>query len=310
MALPLLLLSGGPGLLSLCALLALVALLVWALYVRTDYVMPIRAHMTFFQHAREFAARLKRVLALYVFWTAAFLMLRFEATTWRGFRFAAPVFDMFHNTAAGVYHAIAQDQLPDGVRVLVTTPTGGVAAHLQIALLLASLLTMPALLFEVWAFFGPGLQARERRALARALPAALALFLAGAAFAYVFIVPFMLRTLYAFAAPLDAATFVEADALVGTVTTFCALFGLAFQLPLVLVMLVRLGAVEPESYLRKWRHVTVGIFIVAAVVTDPTLVSQLLVAAVLLVLYWGGVAISYMARPSTAPALRKAAAAP
>jgi sec-independent protein translocase protein TatC len=185
-----------------------------------------------------------------------------------------------------------------------------VAAQIQVAFLLGFLLAFPALVYEAWAFFSPALEPRERRALGRSLPIAGLLFVTGATFAYVYIVPTLFRVLYAFAGPIEAAQYLTAGALVGTLATFALLFGLAFELPLVMVLLVRLRVVSPSAYLRKWRHVTVAIFVLAALVTDPTVVSQILVAALLLALYWSGVLLSFLARPITAPAAQPKAAGP
>jgi sec-independent protein translocase protein TatC len=265
--------------------------------------------MRFTHHLRELRARILRLLALFAVWTTIFLTFRFETRQAYRLAFAVPVADVFDNAAARAYESLARALVPPGVDLIVTRPTEAVAAQLQVAFLLGFVLVLPALLFELWAFFTPALREREARALGRTLPVALVLFLSGATFAYYTIVPFMFRAFYAFADPLGARAFLSAGSLVGTVVAFALVFGLAFELPLTLVLLVRLGVVDPHAYVRHWRGVTFGIFVLAAVVTDPTLVSQLLVGAILLGLYWAGVGASFLARPAaSAPANSRAAA--
>jgi sec-independent protein translocase protein TatC len=285
--------------LGLALVLAVSAGLVLLLYARRSYLAPTRVPVSVSQHLRELGARLTRIVLLFAYWTALFTTVRFEAFRWRGLTLATPVWDIFDNTSARIYAHLAEALLPEGVQIVVTRPTEAVMAQIQISLLLAFILALPALAFEAWAFFGPGLEPRERRLLGRALPFSALLFLAGVAFSYRFITPLLLKVLYAFAGPLGALPLMSAGALVGTFVTFALVFGLAFQLPLVMALLVRFRFTTPQAYIRRWRHATIVIFVVAALVTDPTLVSQLIISGLLLVLYWGGVALSYLARPAS-----------
>ncbi len=303
---PIVLVAGiAAPLAALAATLLAAAALLWLLYGRSQPVLPVRRAMPFLQHLSELGARIKRLTFLFLFWVAAFLLFRFERFHMGPVPLATPIFDMFDNTAARVYAAIAQTTVPPNVQLIVSRPTEAVMVHVEIALLLAFVILLPAVCFELWAFFSPGLENRERGILVRAFPYALVLFVAGATFAFLFIVPLLLRTLYAFANPIGAVEFLSVGALVGTVITFALIFGLAFELPLVMVVLVRMRVTTPRLYLRYWRHTTVGIFIVAAIVTDPTVVSQLIVASLLLALYWGGFLVSYALRPTSRDATAK-----
>jgi len=284
-----------PSLGALLALLGLTVLVYVLLYRRR--ILPNRAPMGFLDHLRELGARFGRVGLLFLYWTVVFTAVRFDRFTFAGVPLAAPAWDLFDNAAARIYLLLARTSLPPDVHIIVTRPTEAVAAQLEISCIVGFLLVFPALAYEAWAFFSPALDDRERRVLARALPVAGVLFVAGAVFAYLYVVPVLFRVLYAFATPLGATAFLSAGALVGTLATFAVLFGFAFELPLVMVLLVRVGVAQPAMYLRRWRHVTVAIFVVAALVTDPTVVSQAIVAAMLLGLYWSGVGLSFLARP-------------
>lgn len=286
---------------ALAATLLALILLAYLLYAKLPPVLPSRQAMGFLDHATELRNRLIRVFGLLGFWIVLLLTFRFQPLPLGPLTLAYPVPGVYDNAASRIYLFLANLNVPPGTQLIVTNPTEAVAAQLEVALLLGLLLTFPVLAYEAWAFFGPGLRARERRFLARIFPVSFLLFLAGAAFGLALMGPLLFRVLYAFARPLGAVQFLSAGSLVGTLTTMALIFGLAFQLPLVMVALVRFGLVAPTLWLRYWRHATLLIFLVAAIVTDPTLLSQMIVGIVLLGLYWGGVAASFLARPSPAP---------
>lgn len=308
-------LAAAPGLPSpeaafaaLAAFLGVSIAWAWVLYARLRPVLPRTGSMRFLDHLDELRVRLLRVAGILAYWLVVFTAFRFRPVALGPMTVVEPVLDVFDNAAARVYAALAANVVPPGVQLVVTQPLEAVGAQIQVAFLLAFVVGLPAILFELWAFLGPGLQARERRLLARVLPAAVGLFLAGAAFAYGLVVPLLLRVFYAFADPLGAVAFLSVGSLVGMVVLFAFLFGLAFELPLVLALLVTLRVTSPRLYLEYGRHATLLLFVVAALVTDPTLVSFLIVGGVLCGLYWGGVLLSFAVRPPRLP-LRTAARA-
>lgn len=290
--------SGDPGAAAaFAALLAASAVVIGIIYRRRELGAPARGPMRFLEHLRELGSRVIRVALVFGYWLVLVTTFRFDPARWHGLPVARPVADLFDNTTAQLYLLLARTSLPSDVRIIVTRPTEALGAQLEVGLMLSAVLTLPALFFEVWAFLSPALKAKERRLLARSIPLAGLLFLAGAVFSYLFLVPLLFQVLYAFAAPLGAERFLAAGALVGMLAVMAAIFGVAFELPLVMAILVRFGLVRPQIYLKYWRHATVAIAVVAAVVTaDPTLVSQVIVGSVMLVLYWGGVALSFTVR--------------
>lgn len=283
---------------SLGLFVGLFVLVHWFAYARLKPVLPIRRPLTFLQHLHEVRQRLARLATLYAYWVLVLASVRFDRVSVQGGQLVAPTLTLYDAVAAQFYAALARDLVPPGVQLIVSSPTEAVGAQLAVALLLGLFLLFPLLLYEVWAFAAPALERREERFLLRTAPLALFLFLVGAAFAYIFVMPLLLEVLYAFAPPLGAVQFLSAGALVGTVTTLMLVFGLAFQLPLLMASLVRFRLLTPHHYLKYWRHATLAIFIVAAFVTDPTLVSQLIVGALLLLLYWGGVGLAFLVHRS------------
>lgn len=192
------------------------------------------------------------------------------------------------NIAGQAFHRIAADLVPAGVELVVVRPIDGFLAEVTIAIGLAVLLTSPLLVAQVGGFVLPALQERERRALRNAvLPVAL-LFIAGAAFAYAYVMPFLLKTLYGYGTALGATPLLQVSELITMTVGLMAIMGLAFQTPVVMVVATRIGLVDAKTWRHGWRHATVAILILSALVTDPTIVSQLMVAGPLLALYAAG----------------------
>lgn len=295
--------DAGPAqaLLGLGLVLATACALTAILYGRGKSVLPVRTPVHFNQHLKELSQRLVRVTILFLYWSLLFVTLRFQRQATPLGAIPAPVLDIYDNAAARIYQQLAHLAVPPNVDVVVLHPMDAIATQLQIALLLGFTLTLPAIAYEVWAFFHPGLTHRERNAVARSLPFIIVLFVAGAVFGAGVIAPFLIETLYGFAAPLGAAPLIEAPSLVGTLVAFAFAFGLAFQTPLVLVLLVRLRVTTPRRLASAWRHVTVASLVLGAFFTDPTIISQIFVAGVLLVLYWGGVGVAWLLQPAVAP---------
>ncbi len=203
-----------------------------------------------------------------------------------------------HNMAAQAFGRMTADLVPPDVQLVVVRPIDGFMAELTIAFGLGALLAMPVIVTQMAGFVGPALKEKEKRFLrAAAIPIVL-LFVAGATFAYVFVLPFLLETLYGYGSALGAQPLLQVSELVSFAVGLMVIMGIAFQLPLVMFALSRIGLVEPRTWARLWRHALVVILLASAVITDPTIVSQLMVAAPLMVLYGLGVAAAYV-RPAS-----------
>lgn len=282
----------------LAVTIALVASVAWLLYVRLGPARPRLDPMPYLEHLEELRLRILRSGILVILWSGLFFSTRFNAFWIGPLPLGHPAPSLYDTAAAQTYQWVAATTVPSGVQLLVSSPLEAVGAQMEVALLLGLFVSLPLVLYEAWAFFSPGLGSREQRFLRRAAPAAFLLFLAGAAFGMFFVVPTLFAILYGFAAPLGAVTFISVGTLVGTVTTLILLFGAAFELPLAMAALVRLGFVRPHAYLHKWRHATIAIFLVAALASDPTLASQLIIGTMLFALYWAGVLLGFLSEPA------------
>ena len=198
-----------------------------------------------------------------------------------------------------LYAFLAQpllDKLPSGGQLIAVEVASPFFAPIKLAFFVAVVVAMPWLLYQLWAFVAPGLYQRERRLAMPLLASALVLFYAGCAFAYFLVLPAVFGFL-ASVTPAGVAMMTDINAYLDFVLVIFLAFGASFELPVALVILVLLGWVTPKQ-LREWRgYAIVGIFVVAAVITPPDVISQLLLAIPMVVLYEAGIlAASALAR--------------
>jgi sec-independent protein translocase protein TatC len=158
---------------------------------------------------------------------------------------------------------------------------------LKIALLLGFLAALPLNVFKVWQFVSPGLFARERKTAAPLVAMSIALFYCGAAFAYLIMVKLSVAFLFKLK-PASVIATVRMGSYVSFVAKFVVTFGLVFQLPLVLAVLAWMGVLPSRVLKKGWRYAIVIVLILAAVLTPPDIVSQILMAVPVLALYWIG----------------------
>ena len=179
-------------------------------------------------------------------------------------------------------------KLPAGGQLIAVEVASPFFAPLKLAFFVAVVVAMPWLLYQAWAFVAPGLYAREKRLAWPLLASALVLFYAGCAFAFFLVLP----TVFGFLAqvtPEGVAMMTDINAYLDFVLVIFLAFGLSFELPVALVILVLLGWVTPAQ-LREWRgYAIVGVFVLAAIVTPPDVVSQLLLAIPMVLLYELGI---------------------
>jgi sec-independent protein translocase protein TatC len=157
----------------------------------------------------------------------------------------------------------------------------------KIALLLGFLVALPLNVFKVWQFVSPGLFSRERKAAGPLVAMSIALFYCGAAFAYLVMVKLSVAFLFRLK-PASVVATVRMGSYVSFVTKFVLTFGLVFQLPLALAVLAWMGVLPSRVLKKGWRYAIVIVLVMAAVLTPPDVISQLLMAVPVLALYWIG----------------------
>lgn len=186
--------------------------------------------------------------------------------------------------------------LPQGGQMIATDVVGVFLVPVKVTLMLAFLIALPVVLWQAWAFIAPGLYQHERSLAVPLMVASLGLFAAGMAFAYFVVFPSVF-TFMAAIAPEGVAWMTDIDKYLSFVLTTFLAFGLTFEVPVVVIVLVRMGIVSLEK-LRAWRpYVIVGAFVIGAIFTPPDIMSQVLLAVPLWLLYELGLLLAQFIKP-------------
>ena len=199
----------------------------------------------------------------------------------------------FANTLYGLLAQPLLDKLPKGGQLIATQVASPFFAPMKLAFFAALMIAMPWLLYQAWAFVAPGLYKREKKLALPLLASALTLFYAGCAFAYFLVLPMVFGFL-ARVTPDGVAMMTDISSYLDFVLVLFLAFGLAFELPVALVILVLLGWVTPAQLREGRGYAVVGIFVIAAIVTPPDVISQLMLAIPMCLLYEAGIIASRM----------------
>ncbi len=176
------------------------------------------------------------------------------------------------------------EALPEGTKMVAIGVITPFMVPLKVTMMVAFVLALPIVLYQAWAFIAPGLYAHEKRLGVPLIVASTVLFMAGMAFCYFFVFGQVFKFIASFA-PKSITPAPDIEAYLSFVLTMFVAFGLAFEVPVALVVLVRMGVVTVAK-LKEWRsYFIVGAFVIAAVVTPPDVVSQLALAIPMCLLY-------------------------
>jgi sec-independent protein translocase protein TatC len=187
--------------------------------------------------------------------------------------------------------------LPQGATMIATDVTGTFLVPLKVTLMAGFLIALPYVLYQAWAFVAPGLYQHEKRLALPVIVSSFAFFLVGMAFAYFVVFPVAFG-FFASYTPAGVQMMTDIDKYLSFVLTMFIAFGVTFETPVVVVVLVRLGIVPLEKLKAARPYVVVGAFVVGAVFTPPDVISQLLLAIPLWLLYEVGL---FIARFVSAP---------
>ncbi len=178
--------------------------------------------------------------------------------------------------------------LPTGATMIATEVASPFFAPMKLAGILAAVLSMPWTLYQVWAFVAPGLYRNEQRFVMPLMVSSTLLFYGGIAFAYFFVLPAVFHFMVGIA-PDGVAVMTDINKYLDFVLSIFLAFGIAFETPVAIVLLVATGFVTTAQLRAQRQYVLVGAFVVAAVLTPPDVLSQLLLAIPAYILYEIGI---------------------
>jgi len=206
--------------------------------------------------------------------------------------------------APDIFHLLAKpmlDALPKGTHMIVTDVTGSFFVPIKVTFMVSFVLALPIVIYQIWMFVAPGLYQHEKRLILPLVISTYSLFLVGMAFAYFIVFPTVFSFMVQYNAPLGAEMSTDIDKYLSfAMATFLA-FGLTFEVPVVVVVLVKLGMVTIAKLKAIRSYVIVGAFVVAAIVTPPDILSQLLLAIPLCILYELGILLARFYEPVKMP---------
>ncbi len=186
--------------------------------------------------------------------------------------------------------------LPAGATMIATDVTGTFLVPLKVTLMAAFLLALPYVLWQMWAFVAPGLYQHEKKLAVPVILSSFVFFLIGMAFAYFVVFPVAFG-FFAGYAPVGVQMMTDIDKYLSFVLTMFIAFGVTFETPIVVIVLVRMGVVTLQQLKSIRSYVIVGAFVVGAIFTPPDVISQLLLAVPLCLLYELGILLARFAVP-------------
>ena len=201
--------------------------------------------------------------------------------------------------ASAIYDLLAAPMLaslPQGTKMIATGVITPFMVPMKVTMMAAFVVSLPVVLYQVWAFVAPGLYRHEQRLALPLIVSSSLLFIGGMAFCY-FVV---FKSIFAFIAsfaPQSITPAPDIEAYLSFVMTMFLAFGVTFEVPVAVVLLVRMGIVTVAKLKESRGYVVVGAFVIAAVVTPPDVVSQFLLAVPLCVLYEVGILVARGVKP-------------
>ncbi len=204
------------------------------------------------------------------------------------------VFIAFFPFANKIYAYLAtplMSQLPAGGQMIATSVTTPFFVPMKVAMMAAFLVSLPHTLYQIWAFIAPGLYAHEKKLMVPMIISSCFLFLCGMAFAFFLVFPVVFGFIVG-TAPEGVAVMTDIGEYLDFVLTLFFAFGIAFEVPIAVVLAVRFGWVTVAALKEARGYVIVGAFVIGAIFTPPDIISQFMLAVPIWLLYELGILVS------------------
>lgn len=194
----------------------------------------------------------------------------------------------FANKVYALLAAPMLEKLPEGTQMIATAVVTPFFVPMKVAMMAAFVISLPHTLYQLWMFVAPGLYAHEKKLMLPAVIVSSVLFLCGMAFAYFLVFP-VVFTFIISSAPAGVAVMTDIAEYLDFVMTLFLAFGFAFEVPIAVVLMARFGWVSTAQLKDARGYVIVGAFVLAAIFTPPDIISQIMLAVPLWLLYEAGI---------------------
>jgi len=201
------------------------------------------------------------------------------------------VFVLLFAFANDIYSFVAeplQTYLPENSSMIATEVAAPFLAPFKLTFFVSFLAALPFLLYQVWGFLAPGLYQHEKRLIVPLVVSSVLLFYVGIAFAYFAVFP-LVFSFFASAAPEGVMVMTDIGSYLNFVLKLFMAFGVAFEIPIATILLIRSGAMSPESLASKRPYIIVGCFVIGMLLTPPDVISQVLLAVPMWLLFECGI---------------------
>jgi len=243
-------------------------------------------------HFEELRRRILRAVIVVGAVTAVLLTVHLEPAEYAGFDLYYPTVEPLNNIAAQITVYMKSSLLPEDVQLIQTAPGQAFFSQVYIAALVGIMAGMPVIVRELAAFIKPALQESEIMAGRAVTVPAVGLFVSGALFAYVAVIPYVLEFLYGYGRSAQVLEFLNVIDFVAFVLQFMLAFGLSFQLPLIMYAATASGMTDARFWRRNIRYAAVIMVVFGAAITpDGTGVSMWLIAGPMIGLYLAGMGV-------------------
>jgi len=215
------------------------------------------------------------------------------------------VFVVFFPFANDIYSLLAApllSKLPLGGQMIATGVTTPFFVPMKVAMMAAFLVSLPHTLYQVWAFVAPGLYAHEKKFMIPIIVSSCLLFVAGMAFAYFLVFPVIFGFIVG-TAPQGVAVMTDIGNYLDFVMTLFFAFGLAFEVPIAVVLAVYFGWVGTDALKEARSYVIVGTFVIGAIFTPPDVISQFMLAVPMWLLYELGILVATFTKKKSPPVI-------
>ena len=200
-----------------------------------------------------------------------------------------------------LYSIVAQplmSVMPEGASMIATEVASPFLTPLKLVFVLAIVLSIPNILYQLWAFVAPGLYRHERKLVIPLLASSTLLFYCGMAFAYFIVFPLVFG-FFTQVAPTGVQIMTDIKAYLDFIFSMFIAFGIAFEMPIAIILLTRAGVVSPDALAKKRPYVVVWVFVIAMFLTPPDVISQTLLAIPMLILFEAGLFFARRLEPKS-----------